>query len=135
MLIDETLQLLQRLENFGNSLQRQSREEKKEKREVSFFINQKIKCSEVVAERSADKTYAFVDALVIIEVPSFTVSRSLFLNPLYAALIYNRQQTSKLNLKTRRTIFLQPILIIKMLVVGLPHIIQEEQCIPFCRSL
>jgi hypothetical protein len=111
------------------------RSEKKEKSQESFFINQNIECSSTAAGGSQDKTYAFVDALVIIEVPSFTVSRSLLLNPFYAALNYEHQQLPKLNLTTIRIIFVLPMLITKKFAACLPHIIQKEQCIPSCRPL
>jgi hypothetical protein len=94
MLIDESLQLLQRLENFGNSLRIGEEEGKKS---GVIFHQPKDRVQFSASSRSADKTYAFVDALVIIEVPSFTVSRSLLLNPFYAALINNHQQLPKLN--------------------------------------
>ena len=43
------------------------------------------------------KTYAFIDALIVVEVPRFTVALSLFFDTLDAALFIGRQKVHKLD--------------------------------------
>ena len=56
------------------TLYRDKAENDEGKREKSLDVGQKIKKSSIADDRYADATYAFVDALVIIEVPSLAVS-------------------------------------------------------------